>query len=243
MSQKPVTIKSLSVFFPAFNDGKSIPTLIEKADRAAKKITRNYEIIIVNDGSRDNTASVTRSLMSKYKSLRLINHKVNLGYGAAIATGIKSSRKEWVFYTDGDGQYDPGEMVLLTKNLTTGVDVVNGFKLNREDSMIRRIIGNIYNGILHRMFKLAIKDIDCDFRLMRRSKLNQFRLHSKSGGVCLELILKLQREHAQFAEVGVHHFPRRYGSSQFFSAKHLLRTIRDQFDFIEHPHRPAQDSV
>lgn len=220
-------LTSLSIFFPSFNDAQILPSLVNSAYKAAKAITRDFEIIIVNDGSSDHTAEVVRSLQHHYRPIRLITHPTNLGYGAALISGFTAAKKEWVFYTDGDGQYDPSELLLLVKRATTGLDVVNGYKRQRHDPWYRIAIGALYNWFVHVFYRPPIRDIDCDFRLIRRTLLRRIHLTSQSGAICLELITKLHSVGARFAEIPVHHYPRRFGRSQFFSFSRIVKTIRD----------------
>lgn len=224
-------IKSLSIFFPAYNDSQSIPRLIQTANSVAGDITNDYEILVINDGSKDDTKNILEKLQKKYNNLKVINHSKNLGYGAALASGFKNSKKEWIFYTDGDGQYDPKELLLLLKNINPDIDVVNGYKLIRSDNFVRKILGQLYNFFLHLLYPIPISDIDCDFRLIRRSKIKNVKLDSSGGSVCLELILKLQKNGARFAEVGVNHYEREYGHSQIFNIKNILKMVFENFNF------------
>ncbi len=223
---------SLTLMFPAYNDAQSIPALVEKANEVGSFITEDYEVLVVNDGSSDDTQKVLQRLQRKYPALRVIHHQQNKGYGGALRTGFTSARKEWFFYTDGDGQYDPYEAVLLLKELRLHpkADLINGYKKNREDTFTRRLAGNVYNAVLHWIYPLAIRDVDCDFRLIRTKKLQSLTLSSNSGLICVELISQLTRSGAKCFEVGVSHFPRQFGHSQFFAPTHLWHTL------VEHLH-------
>lgn len=225
-------LKSLSIFFPAFNDAYILPRLVEKAHNVAQRIAERFEVIVVNDGSTDSTKDVLEKLKKKYPSFLVVHHQKNRGYGAALISGFKNVKYEWVFYTDGDGQYSPEELTLLVGALTTGVDVVNGYKLKRADNVFRKLIGGLYNWLVHQLYVLPIGDVDCDFRLIRQSLLKKVNLTSSSGIICLELITKLQRAGAQFAEVGVHHYKRPYGGSKFFTLKSIVKTIYDNIVFF-----------
>ncbi len=219
-------LNSLSIFFPCLNDWQSLSFLIPKALQAAREFTKDIEIIIVDDGSSDDSFEKLQKLKKNYP-LKIIAHKKTLGYGVALIDGFKASTKEWVFYTDGDWQYDPSELSKLVEKLTDTTDVVNGYKINRSDPIIRRFAGDLYNFFLHHVFPIPVYDIDCDFRLIKRSALQKINLNSKSGSICLELILKLSRANASFAQAGVHHYKRPYGNSKFFNFKNILETFRD----------------
>jgi glycosyltransferase involved in cell wall biosynthesis len=220
---------SLSVFFPAFNDEGSIAGLIHEAIDAALRITNNYEVIVVNDGSTDGTAAVLNDLASREPRLRVIHHQDNRGYGGALRSGFESATKDLIFYTDGDGQYDVREMANLFPLMLEGVDVVNGHKIRRSDSRRRIVLGAIYKLLAKCMFGLPIRDVDCDFRLMRREAVQSLTLTSTSGVICTEMVYKLSRAGYRFAETPVHHYPRLHGQSQFFTLRRVAKTGYDFF--------------
>jgi glycosyltransferase involved in cell wall biosynthesis len=221
--------RSISVFFPAFNDEGAIAGLVRNALDVLPALTDEYEILIINDGSTDGTATVIDELAAAYSAVRAIHHDRNRGYGAALKTGFKESEKDLVFYTDGDGQYDVGELTRLWPLMTEGVSVVNGYKARRADGLSRRILGGVYNRAARLLFKLPIRDVDCDFRLIRRSLLRELEEIPNSGAVCVELINQLQARGAVFAEVEVSHYPRLHGRSQFLTPRRVLRTA---YDFV-----------
>lgn len=218
--------RSISAFFPAYNDGGTIPSMVLTALLALRQVTDDYEIIVVNDGSRDYTAEVLEELASRYPELRVIHHPHNRGYGGALRTGFSAASKEWIFYTDGDAQYDPRELTKLVAALDDGVDVVNGYKITRHDPISRRIIGRVYHHFVRLAFGFKLRDVDCDFRLIRRSLFDEIELKSDTGTICLEMVKKFQDAGYVFAEVPVHHYHRQYGVSQFFNWRRLLRTAR-----------------
>jgi glycosyltransferase involved in cell wall biosynthesis len=215
------------VFFPAYNDAPALPALISSTFAVLERHVDEYEVIVVNDGSRDNTGRVLEELQGQYGSrLRVITHPHNRGYGGALRSGLEAARKEWVFYTDGDGQYDVRELPGLLAHAGPGVGLVNGFKLERQDPWHRVCIGGIYNCFARILFRIRLRDIDCDYRLIRRELLKDIRLTSTSGTVCVELVRKLELSGSGVAEVGVHHYPRLHGRSQFFRLRSLLTTFQ-----------------
>jgi len=227
MDRNGIDRPGISVFFPAYNDAPSLPALLEKTFATSCAHFSDFEVIVINDGSRDDTAAVLRQLQQQYHPyLRVITHEQNRGYGGALRSGFAAATKELVFYTDGDGQYDPTEMMALYERLQPGMGFVNGYKLERNDPRHRILIGNFYNRFARTLFGVRIRDIDCDFRLMRRDLLQSLHLTSTSGTICVELVCKLERSGRPFAEVGVHHYPRRHGRSQFFRLKSLLTTLQ-----------------
>ncbi len=222
-SQPP---ESVSVFFPAYNDAPSLPSLLEKTFHVLRESVTDFEIIVVNDGSFDNTAEVLEVLRLKYSPyLRIVTHEQNRGYGGALRSGFAAAKKDLVFYTDGDGQYDPSELPKLLARMTPETGLVNGYKLERNDPAHRIWIGNAYNAFARFLFQVRIRDIDCDYRLIRRSLLEQIHLTATSGTICVELVRKLELLPFEVVEVGVHHYPRLHGSSQFFRIRSLATTF------------------
>ena len=165
-SAKPA---GLSVFFPAYNDSGTIASMVIRAVQAASELTPDYEVIVVNDGSSDATAEVADELARTYPQVRAVHHPINRDYGAALQTGFRSATKELIFYTDGDAQYDPAELAALWAKMAPGVDLVNGYKISRSDPLHRIVIGRVYHHFVSLLFGLSVRDVDCDFRLMRRA--------------------------------------------------------------------------
>ena len=213
---------SLSVFFPAYNDAPSLPALLEKVFLTLEEFVADYEVTVVNDGSQDKTGEVLEQLRTQYEPyLRVVTHSENRGYGGALRSGFESATKEYVFYTDGDGQYDPRELPKLLRLTTPGMGLVNGYKIERNDPRHRIWIGNVYNFCARLLFRIRIQDIDCDFRVIRRDLLRDLRLESTGGAICVELVRKIEISRCAVAEAPVHHYPRLHGKSQFFRVKSL----------------------
>ena len=215
---------SLSVFFPAYNDSGTIASLVIRALQTAARLTPNHEVIVVNDGSTDATAQILDSLARVYPALRVVTHPVNRGYGGALRSGFEAASKDIIFYTDGDAQYDPAEMELLWQHMKAGVDLVNGYKISRSDPWHRIFIGRFYHYIVKTLFGLTVRDVDCDFRMMRRTIFDPVRLEKNSGVICLEMMKKIQDAGFVIVEVPVHHYHRAYGRSQFFNFPRIYRT-------------------
>jgi glycosyltransferase involved in cell wall biosynthesis len=214
----------LTVFFPALNDSGTIASMVIRAVQAASALTPDYEVIVVNDGSTDATAAIADELAARYAHVRVVHHPINRGYGGALQTGFRSATKELVFYTDGDAQYDPAEVADLWHKLTPEADLVNGYKINRSDPLHRIVIGRVYHHIVSILFGLKVRDVDCDFRLMRRSIFDTIQLEKTSGVICLEMMKKIHDAGFQIVEVPVHHYHRAFGRSQFFNFRRIFRT-------------------
>jgi glycosyltransferase involved in cell wall biosynthesis len=219
----------LSVFFPAYNDSGTIASMVIRAVQAASALTPDYEVIIVNDGSGDATAQIVDELARTYPHVRVIHHAGNRGYGGALQTGFRSATKELIFYTDGDAQYDPAELAALWARMTPRVDLVNGYKISRSDPAHRVVIGRLYHHVVRLMFGLTIRDVDCDFRLMRRAIFERIDLSKTSGVICLEMMKKIEDAGFRIVEVPVHHYHRAFGRSQFFNFGRIFRTGIDVF--------------
>lgn len=221
----------LSVFFPAYNDAPSLPGLLAKTFRTLRKHVADYEVIVVNDGSADDTGRVLKQLQQEYGSrLRVVTHEQNRGYGGALRSGFEAATKEYIFYTDGDGQYDVSELPKLLKEVGPDVGLVNGYKVKRHDPWHRIWIGATYNQFAKLLFRVHLRDIDCDYRLVRKATLDRIKLTSTSGTVCVELVKKIEQTGTRVVEVPVSHLPRLFGSSQFFRVQSLLITLSQLLD-------------
>src|SRR4051812_41263064 len=192
--------------------------------QVAGRLTPDYEVIVVNDGSADATKDILDELARTYPNVRIVHHARNMGYGAALRTGFATATKDLVAYTDGDAQYDPAEFELLWKQLTPDADMVNGYKISRSDPRHRIVIGRIYHHTVKLLFRLRVRDVDCDFRLMRREIFNRVTLEKDTGVICLEMMRKIQDAGFRIVEVPVHHYHRAHGKSQFFNFGRVFRT-------------------
>jgi glycosyltransferase involved in cell wall biosynthesis len=236
----------VSVFFPALNDSGTIASMVIRAVQAASALTPNYEVIVVNDGSTDATAAIVDELARTYPNVRAVHHPVNRGYGGALQSGFRTATKDLIFYTDGDAQYDPAELAVLWNRMTPDADLVNGYKIDRSDPLHRIIIGRLYHHIVSILFGLKVRDVDCDFRLMRRSIFDRVRLEKTSGVICLEMMKKIQDAGFRIVEVPVHHYHRAFGRSQFFNVRRIFKTAVDVMRLwfalvILRQHRRASD--
>ncbi|MCL4417147.1 MAG: glycosyltransferase family 2 protein [Actinobacteria bacterium] len=213
---------TISAFFPVYNDWGTISSMVFLVNGILEKVAKDYEIILVDDGSRPLTKRVLEELLKKIDKLRVITHPKNGGYGAALKTGFYNSKHELIFYTDGDAQYNPEELELLVEKFSDDVDIVNGYKISRSDPIYRKITGRLYHYITRMMFGFKLRDVDCDFRLMRRSIFDDLKLEYDSGVICVEMIGKMTKRGYRFVEVPVHHYYRMSGKSEFFNFKRIF---------------------
>jgi len=214
---------SLSIFFPCYNDSGTIASMVVTADAVAQELTEDYEVIVIDDGSTDPSREILKALQKRYDKLRLVFHEQNKGYGGALRSGFAHATKDWVFYTDGDAQYDVRELKKLVVLIREDVDVVQGFKIKRHDPFHRVVIGKLYQYTMKLLFGLKIRDVDCDFRLMRRTIFERVSLENNSGIICLEMVKKIQDAGFRFLEVGVYHYFRVAGTSQFFNFRRIFK--------------------
>jgi glycosyltransferase involved in cell wall biosynthesis len=218
---------SISIFFPAYNDAGTIASLALVAHMTARELTDDYEVIVVDDGGPDHTGLLLDEMALHFPWLKVVHHQKNRGYGGALRSGFDTASKDLVFYTDGDAQYDPRELTKLHQAMVPGVDFVNGYKIGRSDPLHRIVIGRVYHWFVRTVFGLRLRDVDCDFRLMRRQVFEKVVLTRSSGVICVELMKKVQDHGFRIAEVPVHHFHRSYGKSQFFNVPRVGRTLLD----------------
>ena len=220
-------VESISAFFPCCNDEATIASMVRLAFGAIESVGADGEVIVIDDGSADGSPHVLKELADVYPRLHVITHDRTRGYGGALRAGFEAATQQWVFYTDGDAQFDPSELELLVAAARDDVDVVQGYKLRRADSLGRRIVGRLYHRFVRLAFRLRVRDTDCDFRLIRRASLDRLRLVHTTGVICVELVRKLQDSGARFTQVGVHHYPRVYGKSEFFRLGAVAHTLFD----------------
>ena len=218
---------SISIFFPAYNDGGTIASLVLRAVGVASRLTPDFEVIIINDGSTDSTRDIVDELTRTYSQVRAVHHPQNRGYGGALRTGFAAATKDLIAYTDGDAQYDPAEFELLWNRLTPDTDVVTEYKINRSDPWHRIVIGRMYHLTVKHLFRLRVRDVDCDFRLIRREVFDRVKLEHDTGVICLEMMRKIQDAGLRVVEVPVHHYHRTHGRSQFFNFRRIFWTAVD----------------
>lgn len=206
------TVKSLSVFFPAFNEEESIVVTVKRAKDVLIKLPLVWEIVIVDDGSSDKTPILVDELAKRDKQIKVI-HQKNGGYGMALRTGLKNARYDWIVYTDADGQFDFSQVTELM-TATKNADAVWGYRVNRRDSVIRLVTGFCWLASLKILFGLNLRDVNCGFKLIRRDVLTKIgELTSTRGGMInAELAIKIKEKGFKIVEVGVSHFPRIFGT-------------------------------
>jgi glycosyltransferase involved in cell wall biosynthesis len=218
----PSSAPGISAFFPAYRDWGTIASQVLMVSRVLRELTDDWEVIVVDDGSPDRTPLVLDELAKACPRLRVVTHPQNRGYGGALRSGFAAATKEWIFYTDGDAQYDVTELAALWA-AREGADLVNGYKIARSDPWHRIVIGRIYHRLVKLAFGLEARDVDCDFRLIHRSVFDTVRLTRDTGLICVELVTKIEKNGFRVRYVPVHHYHRLHGRSQFFNFRRVAQ--------------------
>ncbi len=225
-------IKEISVFFPAYNLESQIKDTIENALKIIPKISDKYEIIVINDGSKDQTGKVISRLKSKYKNLIVITHRVNRGYGGALKSGFYNAKYQWIAFTDADGQFDISELPnLIKRQKETDADIVAGFYLQRAVSWQRKLNTWVWQLIVRMLFGLHVKDIDCGFKLIRKKVVDMIpKLESERGAfISSEFLIKAQKHGFKIVEIGVRHYPRTEGKGTGSDLNVIIKSFIDLF--------------
>lgn len=204
-------LTSLSIFLPAYNEADNLPDLLKQIHAFASKSLKKYEVIIIDDGSTDNTQKIASNLVNRYPNTRIFTHQRNLGYGAAIKNGLVESKYPWVFFMDSDGQFDIKELKDFLE--FDKFDLVVGYRIKRDDPPRRIFASKVYGQIVKFLFGFKVKDIDCAFKLMNRQKVLDLNLYSDSFFISTELLVKSSRQNLKVKEIGVHHYKRAKGAS------------------------------
>lgn len=234
-------LPSLSIVLPAYNEEANIERAVRRCLEVLPDMATTYEVIVVDDGSRDGTAAVTQRLVDElHPTVRLLRHRRNLGYGTAIANGFSHGRHALCFYTDADNQFDVGELAWFLP-LIEDYDLVVGFRVYRYDSVLRSIMSWLYNRLVNLLFRVRVRDVDCGFKLCRREVVEKVELESEDFFVDTELIARARKWNFRIAEKGVRHYPRTAGETTVRPSDipRTLRTVARMWQRIYFPRREA----
>lgn len=219
---------SISVFFPCYNEQDNVPLAVEEAVGVLEGLGADFEVIIVDDGSSDGTGRIAEEIAERDSRVKVVYHRTNLGYGAALQSGFKAASKELVFYTDGDGQFDINEMPPLL-GLMKQYDIISCYRLNRQDNLIRRINGWCWTKLVCLLFGMRVRDIDCAFKLYKREIFDNIRLSSAGALIDAEILARAVRKGYTITQRGVHHYPRTAGAQTGARLKVILRAFKELF--------------
>jgi len=219
---------SLSVFFPCYNEEANVERTTQAALKACRRICDDFEIIIVNDGSRDRTGEIAERLAGEHPEVRAVHNSPNLGYGGALQRGFREARKPWVFYTDGDGQFDFEEIERLWPLLEQW-DIVSAYRLNRQDPLLRRFNAFGWTVLVNLVFGLRLRDIDCAFKVYPRKLFDEIEMRSMGALIDAEVLARARRLGYSIGQIGVHHYPRVAGSQTGANLRVILRAFKELF--------------
>jgi glycosyltransferase involved in cell wall biosynthesis len=222
-------LPGLTFFFPAYNEEESVEAVVREGLRTLPRFADTLEVIVVDDGSRDRTGEIADRLALEDVRVRVVHHRPNRGYGGAIRSGLAEARLPYVFFTDGDQQFDLTDLERLVP-LLDRADVVVGYRERRADPPRRLFIAWVYNTLIRIMFRAPFRDVDCAFKLFRRSVFGRVpleRVRSNGAFFSPELLLVLRAAGVRIEQVGVRHFPRRTGEEKGATLRVVLRAIRD----------------
>lgn len=229
-------IKEISVFFPAYNEEKNIKKTIVEAISVLEKTAKKYEIIVINDGSKDKTGEIVEKLMKENKNIRMITHRKNKGYGGSLISGFSKVKYEWIVFTDSDGQFDFSEIGrFISTQKETNADLVIGWYRKRRVSFIRKINSSVWQIIVRLMFGLKVKDIDCGFKLIRKKVIDEIsQLKSQRGAfISTEFLVKAKLKNFKIVEIPVHHYAREEGAATGANLNVIMGSFKDLYELMK----------
>jgi glycosyltransferase involved in cell wall biosynthesis len=219
-------IKSISLMFPVFRDKRTVKKMIIQSLRVLKTVARKYEIIIVDDGCPEKSGIIAKKIAKNIANIKVFFHKKNLGYGAALRTGIEKSKYDWIFQIDGDAEYSVNDLKRLLKE-TKNSDLVITYRYKKKYKTNRIIISWFYNKLLRILFGTKFKDISTGSRLINRKLIKKLKLTSSSPFLGAELAIKAKEQNSKVNEVGIHTYPRTFGAGSSVSFRNIMLTVKD----------------
>ena len=221
-------VSSLSVFFPCYNEEANVENMVRVAQRALPEIAEKWEVIPVNDGSKDRTGEIIDRLAKEDPNVHPVQHEKNKGYGGAVISGYNASKCDFVFFTDGDLQFDLREITLLIEKLDEG-DLVLGYRKNRRDAWHRKLNAFMWGSWVKFLCGFQVRDVDCAFKLIKRKVIDKVQLSAGGAMVSTELLARANKAGFRFVEVGVTHYPRVAGTQTGAKISVILRAFRELF--------------
>jgi glycosyltransferase involved in cell wall biosynthesis len=223
-------LTSLSIVLPCFDEAENVAIAVAEAQAAARAVARDYEIVVVDDGSTDDTNAIATALAAADAHVRVVTHEHNRGYGAAVRSGIDATAGDWILLTDGDRQFDLAQLALAAPR-TAHADLVAGFRIRRADPAHRRVAAHCWNSLMRRRFAIPVRDVDCAFKLVRGELARGLTLESEGAMISTELVVGAQQQGWAITEFGVHHRPRVAGAATGGNAGVVLRAFAEQRAF------------
>ncbi len=232
-------VKSLSVFFPCYNEEANVERTTLAALEACRKLGVEFEVIIVNDGSRDRTGEIADRLAAEHPEVRAVHNNPNQGYGGALQAGFRAARKDWIFYTDGDGQFDFNEIPKLFP-LLERYDIVSAYRLDRKDPLMRKVNAWCWTVLVNVLLGMWLRDIDCAFKIYPRRLIDEIEMRSRGALIDAEMLGKATRLGYRIGQVGVHHYPRTAGAQTGANLKVIARAFVELFKLWGHIRRTTR---
>jgi glycosyltransferase involved in cell wall biosynthesis len=221
-------LSSLSVFFPCYNEEANVENMVRKAQGILPEVAEQWEIIPVNDGSKDRTGEIIGRLAKEDVHVHPVHHEKNRGYGGAVISGYNAAKYEYVFFTDGDLQFDLREITLLIEKLDEG-DLILGYRKNRQDPWLRKLNAFMWGSLVKFLFGFQVRDVDCAFKLIKRKVIDKVQLSAGGAMVSTELLARANKAGFRFVEVGVTHYPRVAGTQTGANLKVIFRAFGELF--------------
>ncbi len=226
MNENKKSPKSMTVFFPCYNEEANVERTTRAALATCERLFDDFEVIIVNDGSKDRTGEIADRLADEIPEVRAVHNRPNRGYGGAVVRGLSEAKMDWIFFTDGDAQFDIGEIPKLIELLDRG-DFAVGYRIKRADPLIRRVNAACWGRLVRLLFGLKVRDIDCAFKLLPKSLIDQITLESEGALISTELLAKANNRGLRIVETGVHHYPRTAGQQTGANLKVIVKAFRE----------------
>lgn len=228
MDRPPLKPFSLTIFYPCYNEEANVERVTRAAVAVGRRVADDLEVLIVNDGSRDRTGEIADSLAAEIPEVRAVHNRPNQGYGGALTRGFREATKNWIFYTDGDGQFDLNELPRLLPLLETH-DVVSCYRLDRQDPWVRKLNAWAWSTLVNLLFAIRLRDIDCAFKIYPKTFIDRIALHSRGALIDTEMLAKARNLGLRIAQLGVHHDPRTAGQQTGANLRVILRAFRELF--------------
>jgi glycosyltransferase involved in cell wall biosynthesis len=241
LEDRPAAVQrlpGLTVVLPCFNEAPNVARAVLEAAEAAERNAAEYQIVVVDDGSSDDTVRIARDIASSVPNVLVVEHGVNRGYGAALASGLRAARMPWVLLTDGDLQFDLAQIEAFVP-IAAEADLVAGRRIDRRDPLHRRANAAAWNWLVRRAFDVPVRDVDCAFKLIRRDVVDDLTLTSSGAMISTELLVRAQAGGARIRELGVEHRPRVAGEQSGANPRVVARAFRELFALRRELIRPA----
>jgi glycosyltransferase involved in cell wall biosynthesis len=228
MNRPPLKPFSLTITFPCYNEEANVERVTRGAVAIAQQVADDWEVVVVNDGSRDRTGEIADKLAAEIPGVRAVHNSPNQGYGGALSRGFREAKKNWIFYTDGDGQFDFNELRKILPLLETH-DIVSCYRLDRKDPLMRKLNAWAWSTLVNLLFRIGLRDIDCAFKIYPRTFIEKIEMRSRGALIDTEMLAKARNQGCTIAQMGVHHYPRTAGQQTGANLKVILRAFKELF--------------